>query len=175
MIHEGTLQDRPHFMRLYFEFMKAHHERGSYFLPTIHNLNLAKAMFEKFATGVEEGFTLFWTPQDSTEPVAFIMASDFQDSDWDVSLGKFATLWATYVQLPYRNQGIAIKLFARAREIGLGWGVESVLTHVLAGNTPADYVSRAFGTRPALIEHYVDLKGAMSSPESLESLIKETT
>jgi len=176
MIHEATLTDRPHFMRLYSEFQKSQSEKGSHFLPSIHNLNLSKGMFESYAMGKTEGFTLLWTPKDKESPVALLLAGmELLPSPWELDLGKTAILWAVYVEPEYRGQGITMKLFQKARELGIGIGIETIITYVLEGNSHGDRVATAFGTRPMLSEHHIKLLDGMSTKESLDGLQKETT
>jgi GNAT superfamily N-acetyltransferase len=176
VIHEATLADRPHFMRMYPEFQKDQHEKGSYFLPSTHNLSLAKNMFETYATGSVDGFCLLWIPESEGEPVAFLLAgADVNPNRWELDLGRLASLWAVYVQPTHRGQGISMKLFDRAMQMGLGMGVDSIVTYVLTTNPHGERVALEFGTKPVLVEHHVRLREALTSPEGQASLQRGTT
>jgi len=176
MIHEGTLQDRPHFMRLYFEFQKSQAEKGSYFLPSVHNLNLSKGIFEQCAEGSLEGFTLFWIPQNSSEPVSFLMGStDPTPNPYELTLGKLAILWAVYVEPSHRGQGITMKLFQRATEMAIGMGYKSILTYVLSSNPHGERVAIDYGVRPAVTEYITSIDKTMLSPEFTKGIQRETT
>ena len=169
-ISEATLQDRPHFMRLYSEFQKDQREKGSYFLPSTHNLNLAKNMFEKYAEGQVEGFTLLWTPEEG-EPVAILMAgSDINPNHWELSLEKLAILWSVYVQPSHRGQGLTMKLFKRAWEMGVGMGYQTIVTYALVGNTHGERVAYAAGVKPAMVEYNLNLLAGMKTSAAQEGL-----
>lgn len=142
-------------MRLYREFQLDQADKGSYFLPNTHNLNMSKNMFEKYAEGQLEGFTFFW---EDPEPVGFLLCgSDINESGWDLTLGKLCIMWAVYVQPSHRGQGITGKLFKRANELGIAMGYETVMTYVLSTNPLGQRAADLYGVRPALVEYNLPL------------------
>lgn len=176
MIREATLNDRAPFSRLWMEFLKDQHEKGSHILPSIANLARARNMMEVYSQGTADGLTLFWYPKGREEPVGVVLAgTQLPPSDWETDLGRVAMLWGVYVEPEYRGQGITMKLFKRAMEIGIGQGYTTIETMVLCRNSHGDRVARQFGTLPHLEEHFITLKDGATSPEALASLAKETT
>jgi ribosomal protein S18 acetylase RimI-like enzyme len=134
MIRTATLADRPHFLRLWAEFMAEQEKEGSYILATTRNLYRMLENFESYVTGGTDGVCMFWEAEG--QPVAIVLTGYCSGAEeWETSLGRIATLWGVYVQPSYRGKGIALKLFAHGVEVGKELGFDTLETHVRSDNT----------------------------------------
>ena len=101
--------------------------------------------------------------------------NDINVSNWELTLGKLAIMWAVYVQPSHRGQGITMKLFKIAQEFGIGLNYDTITTYVLTGNIHGKRVAESFGVKPVLMEFNLPLKQGLKSPEAQAGLAKETT
>lgn len=156
MIRTGTLADRSAFLLLWSEHMVEQEKDGSHVRATRANLYRQLDNFEAYVNGVVSGLCLFHEVND--KPVALVLAGETIGlNDWDTDMGKVASLWGVYVQPSYRGQGIGVKLFQRAFELGLEMGFDAVETYIRMDNPHGQRVAAAFGTAPYLQQHLVSL------------------
>jgi GNAT superfamily N-acetyltransferase len=129
--------DRPHFVRLWREYLTDMYERGSAVLPDEHNLYVAWDYFDAYATGRLDGGTVFWSPSPEADPVGVTMGGEeYGESIWhfDLKGERWGRHWGLYVQPEHRGNhaGRQMELFG-ARFL-LGRGFHRLVTAVRAGN-----------------------------------------
>jgi GNAT superfamily N-acetyltransferase len=147
MIHLAELSDRPHFLRLWQEFLTDQRKAGSLVHDSLSNLYLELGNFESYSLGSRLGGCLFWTPEDGERPEGIVMwGESATDSKMETDIGKACFLQGVYVVEEYRKQGITKQLFAKALETGLAQGFDSVETFVLEGNDAGVGSALGFGT-----------------------------
>lgn len=177
MIHQATLSDRPDFLRLWSEHMTEQEKDGSHMLGSTKNLYRSLESFESYTTGAVSGMCLLWETADK-ERVAIAMVGGFAGLDeWETNMGNIATFWGVYVQPSYRGQGICVKLFQKALEIGLEIGFDTVETYVRVNNPHGQRVAKAFGVQPYMQLHLISLRDpkVLNNDEAREALGREVT
>ena len=167
MIRLATLDDRPHFLRLWASLLEEQHKGGAQVLPTRNNLYLCLEAFENYATGREKGLSMFWWPEDSDEPVGLAMGGeDVKFNRWDTNLDKLCTLWGVYVDPPYRKDGVAGKLLDSLVHTGIAeLGFDHVEVHVLETNTASRVLVENFAGKPFLYHYIISMQEAKSIRE----------
>lgn len=176
MIHQATLTDRPDFLRLWAEHMAEQEKDGSHVLATTGNLYRQLENFEAYVTESVNGLCLFYKVESTA--VAVVLAGEIIGiNEWETDMGKIASLWGVYVQPSYRGQGMGVKLFKRAMEMGLEMGFDTVETYVRTDNPHGQRVAKAFGTIPYLQQHLVSLRDpkVLDNDEARRALGREVS
>lgn len=177
MIREATLEDRAEFLRLWASHMAEQEKDGSFLCANRHNLYRYLEFFESYTLGNTDGICIVYACDDGSL-AGVILTGEFPGpNDWEVSLGKLATLWGVYVQPSHRGQGISMKLTAKCFEIGRERKFDAVETFVRVSNVHGQRISRAAGNQVHMEQHITFLNNpkALTSNEALEALGREVT
>ena len=167
MIRLATLDDRPHFLRLWALLLEEQHKGGSQVLPTTNNLYLCLEAFENYTTGRENGVAIFWWPEDCEEPVGITMGGeDIKFNRWDTELDKLGTMWGIYVDPSYRKAGVAGKLLDELVNNAIAkLGFTHAEIHVLESNVASRTLTESFAGKPFLYHYILPLNDAKSIRE----------
>lgn len=148
MIRLSTLQDRPHFLRLWQSFLTDQRKQGSLVHDSMNNLYLELGKFEDYTLGSRLGGCLFWLPKEEDKPEGLVLWGEHPvESQLDTDVGKVCFLHGVYVEEAHRKLGITKQLFAEALKIGLVQGFDSVETFALADNEAGKASALGFGTK----------------------------
>ena len=159
MIRSATLQDRPHFLRLWAQFTQDQEKAGSHMLANLNNLYRYLNHFEAYTMGSRLGSCLLCQPEDSDEPIAITMGGELGGGDeFDTNLGKVATMWGVYVSPEFRGRGIGLKLVAGGQKSLLELGFDVVETYTRAENSQAMTLGTESGTTVYAVQHVISLR-----------------
>ena len=158
MIRLATLEDRPHFLRLWSQYLQDQEKAGSRVLGNLNNLYQFLSYFEGYATGSQLGGTLLCQPSDAEEPVAVVMGGETGPEEFETDLGKTAMMWGIYVDPKFRGRGIGLKMIAESHKFLLEWGFDSVNTYTRTDNTDALKVAAEAGLSAYMIQQIVSLR-----------------
>jgi len=156
--------------------MTENRKGGCHLVESLPNLHYFLEFFESYVQGRVRGFCLFWQTGDSPVGVTMVGTTNFPDR-WETDLGDIANLWGVYVDPPARGQGITMKLFARALEMGREMGFDTAETYVRPENEHGQRLTKAFGTRCYSEQHFVRLNDPriMQNEEAKKCLAREIT
>ena len=165
MIRNATLQDRPHFLRLWSAYLREQQKEGSHLLADNHNLYRFLGFFESYVTGARAGVCPLAIVDEKV--VGLCMGGELLSLDeWHTDLGRIFTFWGIYVEPEYRGQHLSGQLFSKCLESGLELGADTVETYVRTANKQGQGVARLFGTHAYIEQHIADLRG----PEVLKGV-----
>jgi ribosomal protein S18 acetylase RimI-like enzyme len=176
MIRSATLQERPAFMRLWAEHLEEQEKDGSHLLATRGNLYRFLDYFESYIGGSLFGLCVVCEVDDDL--VGVVLAGEFATPDnWETSLGKLGTLWGVYVIPPFRGRGIGVKLFARAKEMGVEMGFDTIETYIRVNNPQGKAVAAAAGTAVYIQQHLISLHDpkVLTNEAALKGLAREVS
>lgn len=166
MIRRATMEDRPHFLRLWASFLEDQRKLGSHMLPSRNNLYRSLDSFEAWIRGDRYGICLFWEPE-GEDPVGIIMGgSDPVPSVWETDMGEVPALWGLYLEPSYRGKGIGAKLTAATFEDAIKWGMDYFETYVLVGNSNPDQLMKGFVGKPYINRYLICFKDANNLREN---------
>jgi ribosomal protein S18 acetylase RimI-like enzyme len=132
---------------------------GSHLTANLPNLYRCLDLFEAYTTGSLFGICVLCQPDPEKEPVGIALGGELAVRDeYDTDMGRIATIWGVYVEPSHRGSGVGVKLFAKALELAIEMGFDSLETYVRDNNIYAQKLAETCGAEPYMRQYIASLR-----------------
>jgi GNAT superfamily N-acetyltransferase len=142
VIFDAVADQVVHFEGLWDEFLWDQKKKGGYIVPSERSMSFFVHLFRAYTEGYQEGIVLF--------------AGDFEavlmwglvDFPYDLTWGRTAQDWGTYVQPAAQGRGISKAIRDAAKERAIFRKFEAVIASALTTNPKSYDIGTKYGFEP---------------------------